>query len=172
MVFWGILFYFLLVRPASVYEHVQITSEMPLLYQMIEEEGIRHPDVVFAQALHETTFEGEAFNSKIFLENNNPFGMKCAEFRETTCVGTNRGHAKFRTIRDAVKDYKLWQDKQLPRYESRYGVVDSQSDYVSFLEHQGYAEDPEYRKGVMRHLRRYHRVIARLAESSSLVDSN
>lgn len=68
--------------------------------------GIKHPDVVLAQA----KWESGHFKSKVFQENNNLFGMKLARQRDTTAIGENRGHAKYKNWQDSVKDYKLWQD--------------------------------------------------------------
>jgi hypothetical protein len=36
--------------------------------------------------------------------------MKLARQRDTTAIGENRGHAKYKNWQDSVKDYKLWQD--------------------------------------------------------------
>ena len=72
----------------------------------IQKLGIKHPDVVLAQA----KWESGHFKSKVFQENNNLFGMKLARQRNTTAVGENRGHAKYDNWQDSVKDYKLWQD--------------------------------------------------------------
>jgi hypothetical protein len=77
--------------------------------------GIVYPDIVLAQAKWESTH----FTSKIFEENNNLFGMKLAYQRDTTAIGKNRGHAKYKNWQDSVKDYKLWQSSngsdKLPR---------------------------------------------------------
>ena len=72
----------------------------------IQKQGIVHPDVALAQA----TWESGHFKSKIFQENNNLFGMKLAHQRDTTAIGQNRNHAKYKNWQDSVKDYKLWQD--------------------------------------------------------------
>jgi hypothetical protein len=72
----------------------------------IQKQGIVHPDVALAQA----TWESGHFKSKVFQENNNLFGMKLAHQRDTTAIGENRRHAKYKTWQDSVKDYKLWQD--------------------------------------------------------------
>jgi hypothetical protein len=72
----------------------------------IKKQGIVHPDVALAQAKLESGY----FKSKIFIENNNLFGMKLARQRNTTAVGQNRNHAKYNNWQDSVKDYKLWQD--------------------------------------------------------------
>lgn len=68
--------------------------------------GVKYPDIAIAQSMLETGH----FKSGIFLDNNNLFGMKDPKVRPTLSMGENRGHAKFKTWQDSVKDYKMWQD--------------------------------------------------------------
>ena len=74
----------------------------------IVNQGIKYPDIALAQA----KIESNHFRSDIFKENNNLFGMKLPSQRKTTAIGKNRGHARYRSWVDSVKDYKLWQDTQ------------------------------------------------------------
>ena len=76
------------------------------LQKEIVKQGIKYPDIVMAQA----KIESGHFTSAIFKENNNLFGMKLPAQRKTTAIGKNRGHAKYETWQDSVKDYKIWQD--------------------------------------------------------------
>jgi hypothetical protein len=76
------------------------------LEKEINKQGIKYPDIVMAQA----KIESGHFTSAIFKENNNLFGMKLPAQRKTTAIGKNRGHAKYETWQDSVKDYKIWQD--------------------------------------------------------------
>ena len=81
------------------------------IYQL----GIKHPDVVYAQAILETG----NFSSRIFKENNNLFGMKyvdtvwCkrlgARYRPTVATGEQHEHAVYKDWRKSVEDYLLWQ---------------------------------------------------------------
>lgn len=96
----------------------------------IERLGIKHPDIVYAQAILET---GE-FTSPIFRENNNLFGMKYVKDfksrypRPTTAIGSQFGHAVYNNWRLSVDDYQLWQDmfKKTP--------IESESDYLQLLD--------------------------------------
>lgn len=96
----------------------------------IERLGIKHPDIVYAQAILET---GE-FTSPIFRENNNLFGMKYVKdfksrySRPTTAIGSQFGHAVYNNWRLSVDDYQLWQDmfKKTP--------IESESDYLQLLD--------------------------------------
>ena len=80
-------------------------SESNLLAEL-KKQGVNFPDVALAQAKLETGH----FKSDVFKENNNLFGMKHPSVRKTVSLGSNRGHAKYATWQDSVKDYKLWQD--------------------------------------------------------------
>ena len=90
---------------------------------------IQHPEIVKQQIALETGM----LTSAICQENSNLFGMKEPRVRETTALGTQRGHAFYHSYIDSIKDYKLWQD---------YSYVDG--DYYSFLSRVGYAEARHY----------------------------
>jgi len=95
----------------------------------LEEFEIYHPEIVKQQIALETGM----LTSAICLENSNLFGMKEPRVRETTALGTQRGHAFYRNYIDSIKDYKLWQDSM---YDG--------GDYYSFLNRVGYAEANHY----------------------------
>jgi hypothetical protein len=100
------------------------------LARLIYNLKIAHPDIVMAQAI----IESGNFKSNIFKENNNLFGMKMPEYRKTTAIGTNRGHAVYRNWRESVIDYALWQGKR-----ARYSTT---NQYLRRL--RSYAADPNY----------------------------
>lgn len=91
--------------------------------------GIDHPEIVMQQIALETGM----LTSAICLENSNLFGMKEPRVRETTALGTQRGHAHYHNYIDSIKDYKLWQDNM---YDG--------GDYYAFLNRVGYAEANHY----------------------------
>lgn len=102
------------------------------LKEYILDLNLKYPSIVYAQAV----LESNHFKSKIFKENNNFFGMKCAMSRPTTNNGENRGHAVFETWKECILDYALFQAKYLSR-------VKNEAEYLAYLgEH--YAEDPNY----------------------------
>jgi uncharacterized FlgJ-related protein len=102
------------------------------VYKQLVKIGIAYPDVVLAQAKIETG----NFTSKIFIENNNLFGMKLPERRETTAIGKNRNHATYTDWIQSIKDYKLWQDKMIHRAPTKHA-------YLAYLK-RNYAEDKNY----------------------------
>lgn len=73
----------------------------------IVKQGIKYPNIVLAQAV----LESGHFDSDIFKENNNLFGMKKPSVRKTLATGENRGHATFKNWVDSVRDYKMFQDQ-------------------------------------------------------------
>jgi len=91
--------------------------------------GIDHPEIVMQQVALETGM----LSSTICSENNNLFGMKEPRVRETTALGTKRGHAYYENYVDSIKDYKLWQDNMY-----------NGGDYYAFLNRVGYAEARHY----------------------------
>lgn len=105
------------------------------LIKAIEDLNFKHPEIVLAQAKLETGH----FESKIFLENNNLFGMKVAYSRPTTAIGTRNGHALYRHWKDSLIDYAL--------YTSAFMRYNSENDVFSHLG-KYYAQDPIYEKKV------------------------
>ena len=78
------------------------------LMAYIKLKNIKHPEIVYAQAVLETG----NFTSKIFLHNNNLFGMKYVRtdrFRKTTAIKSHKNHALYNNWKSSVDDYLLWQ---------------------------------------------------------------
>lgn len=100
--------------------------------------------IILAQAKHETW----DFTSKIFIENNNVFGLKQAKKRKTTCIGTNRSHGVYESIEDCVLDYIYYmENRKIPLHET------SVKKYVDLLKKKGYFEDDieRYYNSVKKH---------------------
>ena len=102
------------------------------LVRYIKELNIRFPHIVLAQA----KLESGNFKSRIFKENNNLFGMKCATRRPYTHKGENRGHAKYARWQDCVIDYALFQAAYLSKKKT-------ESEYFAYLS-DNYAQNPNY----------------------------
>jgi len=107
------------------------------LKQYILEQGILHPEIVYAQAVLETG----RFTSRIFLENNNLFGMRLAKKRYTLAIGERYAHAVYNNWQESVDDYLLWQ-RQWKR------PIETEAQYLRLLD-KVYAEDPHYIKVVL-----------------------
>lgn len=106
------------------------------LVTMIKELNIKYPHIVLAQSMLETS----KWKSKIFLENQNLFGMKEAKMRITTAGGTQYNHAYYNHWRESVYDYAFYQCRYLHR-------VRSENEYFQYLA-ANYAEDPNYLNAV------------------------
>jgi uncharacterized FlgJ-related protein len=102
------------------------------LLVMIKELNFSFPDIVYAQAILET----DNFKSRIFIENNNLFGMKQAVKRITKARCSQYDHAYYKNWMESVDDYAL--------YSSTYlSSLKTESDYFEYLS-QNYAEDSQY----------------------------
>ena len=92
---------------------------------------IEHPDIVYAQAV----LESGNFQSKLFIEGHNCFGMKVPGQRPTLARGILYGHAAFNNWKESIHDYAIWQ--------SRYCKNLNREQYLNFLS-KNYAECSEY----------------------------
>ena len=110
----------------------EILFSEPALKNLLLELNIRFPHIVLAQS----KLESGNFKSRIFLENNNMFGMKEAKRRPTTNKGTQNGHAYFESWKDCVIDYAFYQAAYL-------NDLKTEDQYYQYLS-ASYAEDPGY----------------------------
>ena len=88
----------------------------------IKRQNIPHPEIVLAQARHETG----NFTSKLCRVNHNLFGIK-----------HNNKYARYARWQDSIKDYKV-------RISSRY----TGGDYYRFLRRIHYASDANYERKI------------------------
>jgi len=86
----------------------------------IIQSGIKHPEIVFRQAILETGW----FTSEYFLKRNNLFGFR-----------SNGEYFKFNSWQESVNYYLKWQEE---RYK------DDKEDYYHFLVRIKYASSKEY----------------------------
>jgi flagellum-specific peptidoglycan hydrolase FlgJ len=94
--------------------------------------NIKQPHIVMAQSIIETGH----WNSKIFKENHNLFGMREASVRINTAVGTQNNHAYYNTWMESIYDYAFYQCRYL-------GGLRTEAEYYAYLG-ANYAEDPDY----------------------------
>ena len=99
--------------------------------------NIKHPHIVMAQSIIETGH----WNSKIFKENHNLFGMKEARVRLNLAKGTQFGHAYYESWEESLTDYALWYSTYAYKCKTEkqlYKLLDKQyaeaAAYVSMLQ--------------------------------------
>lgn len=102
------------------------------LIGMIKEMNFNCPYIVYAQAILETS----NFQSRIFKENHNIFGMKQAVLRITKAKGTQYEHAYYKNWTESLDDYALYSATYL-------SSLKTESDYFEYLS-QNYAIDSQY----------------------------
>jgi len=102
------------------------------LVDLIDKLNFKFPHIVLAQAKLETG----RFESKIFKENNNLFGMKEARVRINLAKGTQHGHAYYDNWESSVYDYAFYQCRYL-------SALTTEAEYYRYLA-GSYAEDIHY----------------------------
>ncbi len=95
--------------------------------------NIQYPDLVFSQAKLETG----NFQSNLFKQNSNLFGMRMATSRPTTSNATENGYAFYNNWKESVQDYAMYQAKFLS------GLTRVQ--YIDYLG-KNYSNDTNYIK--------------------------
>ena len=107
------------------------------LVEELKRLNVRFPHIVLAQAILETGY----YESRIYNENNNLFGMKQARARATTALGTQLGHAYYNDWKESVTDYALYQAAYLNKLRT-------EKKYLSYLD-RNYAEAKDYDKKLL-----------------------
>jgi hypothetical protein len=118
--------------PRKIDRPVDSTFTPQKLVIYLRDVGIKHAEIVYAQAVLETG----NFKSKSFRLCNNLFGMKVARSRPTTALGERYGHAYFKDWRMSVIDYAMFQSAYTRKIRTKEGYY----EYLS----RNYASDVEY----------------------------
>lgn len=107
--------------------------------------------VLVYQSYHETG----GFKSSLFINNNNPFGMKPAYIRQKDQSGSKNGYANYNTLDQAAHDLILWLDYNhfFTDYLPNFPISEDSFivNYVDFLKQKRYFEDSQtnYLKGML-----------------------
>lgn len=138
----GLLIYLLLVVLLFLhYQKLNRRKKMTIindigkdLYLRLIENGfnLNMSRFLTAQAAHETG----NFTSTIFKNNHNLFGMKLPRVRQTTAIGSSKGHAVYASIEDSIKDMALYLKSM--GYLASYTTI---AAYVKELKVKNYFED-------------------------------
>lgn len=116
--------------PEAVFSQDALVKELKKL-------NVRFPHIVLAQSILETGH----WESRIYQENNNLFGMKQARARATTAKGTQLGHAYYDEWKESVTDYALYQAAYLNKLRT-------EKKYLNYLD-KNYAEAKNYDQTLM-----------------------
>jgi len=117
-----------------VLDSSESTFSREALVEEIKKLNIRFPHIVLAQSILETGY----WESRIYQENHNLFGMKQARARATTANGTQLGHAFYDDWKESVVDYALYQAAYLNKLRT-------EKKYMNYLD-RNYAEAKDYDK--------------------------
>ena len=127
------------IKETYIVEDVTVIDTLSFrdsVYNYILSLNIQHADIVLKQAI----LESGHFQSRIFKENNNLFGMKVARQRPTTATGEQHKHAKYDSWKLSVIDYALWQTKYCHNLtkneylEYLQRVYSTNKNYVKYLQ--------------------------------------
>ena len=102
------------------------------IYKYIVACGIKHPDIVYRQALLES-----GFCSNIYRRANNLFGMRVARSRPTTAKGEYSGFARYDNWMESVQDYALYQAAYMRKARTRAQYFNALDD--SYCAGHGYS---------------------------------
>jgi len=112
---------------ATDYEDVPVIITQDLefseqkLWNLLVGMNVRFPHIVIAQA----RIESGNYTSKIFKENNNMFGMKCARSRCTTHRGESRNHAIFDSWQECAIDYAFYQTTYMRKCRTEQQYIEA-----------------------------------------------
>jgi uncharacterized FlgJ-related protein len=127
-----------------VLDSSESTFSQEALVEEIKKLNIRFPHIVLAQSILETGY----WESRIYQENHNLFGMKQARARATTANGTQLGHAFYDDWKESVTDYALYQAAYLNKLRT-------EKKYLNYLD-KNYAEAKNYDKALIEIIERHN----------------
>lgn len=120
-----------------VLDSSELVFSRDVLVKELKRLNVRFPHIVLAQSILETGY----WESRIYQENNNLFGMKQARARATTAKGTQLGHAYYDDWKESVTDYALYQAAYLNKLRT-------EKKYLNYLD-RNYAEAKNYDKNLI-----------------------
>lgn len=115
--------------PQKKYDYFKNKTPQEGLKEALDYYKVKHKDIVYAQAIHETGH----FQSDLCRKDNNLFGLYDS---------TNKRYYKYSHWSESVKDYKN-------KVQYKYNPLRHDS-YYGFLKDIGYASDREYNNKLRR----------------------
>lgn len=141
-IIWVLFFVATLVEKRSCNQNKDMTTTVQIvrdtshvsdieLKHYLKEINMKFPNIVYAQAV----LESGHFKSDLCRDNNNIFGMKVSYNRPTTAVYQKNGYCVYKTWKESVLDYALYQSYY-------FSKIVEEEDYLLSL--QNYAVDTTY----------------------------
>ena len=124
------------------------------IFEKLKNQGFN--DIMSKFITSQSAFETADFNSKIFKENNNAFGMKYAG--QMFAAGEKNGYANYLNVDDSVSDFVKWYNKHRQNIFSLPLIIFTLADYVRFLKNNNYFEalESSYLAGVQSYYNLYY----------------
>ena len=116
------------IQPITVYKTKPIKFSKEEFITFLKDINIKYPEVVYAQAVIES-----GFKSKLFINNNNLFGMRVAKSRPTLASNKSSNYAHYNNWKESVIDYALYQSYFIRK-------IDSKEEYIEHLSNS-YSEE-------------------------------
>ncbi len=117
------------------------------LYNEILEQNLEFPEIVFAQAI----LESSNFKSDICRNNYNLFGMRLPKSRKTLAVGKRKGYAVFEDYGFSIADYGIYQENILKK--KRY----TKTTYLAYISKK-YSKDRGYSSKINKIIAKYKNI--------------
>lgn len=104
------------------------------LILFLEELNVKFPEIIYAQA----RLESNSFQSKLFKENNNLFGMRNSDFRPNLQTEIRNTYGVYNSWRQSVEDYIIFYCCYLKNLQTK----EQYYDYIEkhYSETIGYSE--------------------------------
>lgn len=103
------------------------------LYSLLVEIGAWYPELLVKQA----KLESANYQSSVYTNNNNLYGMRNVYSRPTTQINTKNGYGVYHNWQLSAIDRVLW-DEEI--FDSQPETEDEYLDFIAAI----YAEDPNY----------------------------
>lgn len=128
----------IIIKPPVIIQDTVLNEKNLTSY--MKEKKVKFLKLSLAQATHESA----NFTSKLCKDNHNLFGMRKAEIRNTTAIGTKNKYAYYKNWRTSVDDFVLFQTFVLKKAKTKQAYV----RYISCK----YAADKNYFKKLKKYL--------------------
>ena len=125
------------------------------LILFLKELNVKFPEIIYAQA----RLESNSFQSSVFIENTNMFGMRESNFRPNLQIGLQNTYGVYHSWRQCVEDYVMF-------YCCYLRELKTKEQYYDYIE-KHYSETPGYSERVRNIEKEYFERLNKLSGKSS-----